>query len=947
MKRKSDSGNQRSVRWAALLAAFLAAPTLALAQYTIEAIPTPIAVNDAGQVLTESGIWENGVITPFDLASVTSQPAELLAITNTGEVLMNLVPTGQIAKRPFTWSGGVFTDIGALVGPNTTGSDMNNPGEIAGVTPLPDVPYGGPSPHGFLWDGVAVNDLGRVGWGSVKAVNDTGFVLMNSASSTRSRSSSGWKVVDSTTGTSTPVQVISYYGKQWSVGINNSNQVVSWGYVAATNRWGQAIHVLLTDAAGNTTDAGGLGDFYVSQPTAINDLGEIVGNALFSLSRQANRPFIIDGLGVLQELSALLPAGSGWTLVSAVDISNTGEIVGMGWKGGVLQGFILKPTTTNTTIPTITAGPIVTDEDTPASTLAVVVNPDAGETLSFAIVAPAAHGLAAVDGAGLIDYTPDPDFFGGDTFVVRVTDSAGASAATTVNVTVNPVNDPPASASASITTDEGTVSAGVDPVVVDVDDTSHTFSIITQPSNGHAYVTVPDNQLVYDPSGNFSGSDSFTFLAMDGGGLAVLGTALVTVIPVNDPPVAVNDSYSATESTALSGASVLTNDNDPDGDPMTAALVAGPSHGTLSLAPDGTFVYAPYLGFVGSDSFTYRASDGLLNSNVATASIIVSAMVVTPPAAYTIEPIPMPVALNDLGQVLTVSGVWDGGAVTPIDLASVTSQPAELLDINNSGQVVMNLIPTGQLAKRAFTWSGGTFTDIGALIGPSTVASGINNFGEVVGTTPLPDTPYVSPSPHGFLWDGLLTDLGGVGWGSVKAVNDTGFVLMNTSFSTRTRTSSGWKVHDSVGGTSTLIQVIAKYGKQWSVAMNNNNEVVSWGFLDVNTPWKQAVRVLFTDAAGSTTDAGGLGDFYSSQPTAINDLGEIVGNASMSISRRGDRPFLIDGTGTVFDLNALLPPASGWSLVTAVDVNNSGQIVGVGIFGGAPAGYLLTPVAAP
>src|SRR4051794_420812 len=93
------------------------------------------------------------------------------------------------------------------------------------------------------------------------------------------------------------------------------------------------------------------------------------------------------------------------------------------------------------------------------------------------------------------------------------------------------------------------------------------------------------------------------------------------LLATNNAPVANPDFYSATKDTALSGTSVLANDSDADGDALTAVLVSGPAHGTLSLAADGTFTYTPTTGYSGADSFTYRAGDGLAQSDVTTASI--------------------------------------------------------------------------------------------------------------------------------------------------------------------------------------------------------------------------------------------------------------------------------------------------------------------------------------
>jgi large repetitive protein len=71
---------------------------------------------------------------------------------------------------------------------------------------------------------------------------------------------------------------------------------------------------------------------------------------------------------------------------------------------------------------------------------------------------------------------------------------------------------------------------------------------------------------------------------------------------------------------------VLTNDSDPDGASLTAILVAGPSHGTLTLNANGTFAYAPTANYNGPDSFTYRASDGALTSVITTVNLTVTPM---------------------------------------------------------------------------------------------------------------------------------------------------------------------------------------------------------------------------------------------------------------------------------------------------------------------------------
>jgi Ca2+-binding RTX toxin-like protein len=87
-----------------------------------------------------------------------------------------------------------------------------------------------------------------------------------------------------------------------------------------------------------------------------------------------------------------------------------------------------------------------------------------------------------------------------------------------------------------------------------------------------------------------------------------------------------DDSYSTSIDQALHVAvpGVLGNDADAEGDLLSVSLVSGPSHGSLSLNSDGSFSYTPFLAFVGYDSFTYYANDGLQNSNLATANLTVN-----------------------------------------------------------------------------------------------------------------------------------------------------------------------------------------------------------------------------------------------------------------------------------------------------------------------------------
>ena len=145
----------------------------------------------------------------------------------------------------------------------------------------------------------------------------------------------------------------------------------------------------------------------------------------------------------------------------------------------------------------------------------------------------------------------------------------------------------------------------------------------------HGTVILNSNgSFTYTPTPCYSGTDSFTYKVYDGKAYSSMATVTITINPApNVAPVAVNDAYSTNKDTALTMAAsaVLANDTDDNGDTLTAVLVSTVSHGTVTLNSDGSFTYTPAAGYSGTDSFTYKAYDGKLNSNTATVSIIVFA----------------------------------------------------------------------------------------------------------------------------------------------------------------------------------------------------------------------------------------------------------------------------------------------------------------------------------
>src|SRR5690606_11603100 len=114
----------------------------------------------------------------------------------------------------------------------------------------------------------------------------------------------------------------------------------------------------------------------------------------------------------------------------------------------------------------------------------------------------------------------------------------------------------------------------------------------------------------YTPNTNFVGLDSLNYQVCDNGSPSLCDTATVkfTVNSTNDAPVAVDDEIIVTENEPATG-NVLANDNDPDGNALTASLVTAPVNGTVVLNADGSFTYTPNSDFFGQDSVIYQVCD--------------------------------------------------------------------------------------------------------------------------------------------------------------------------------------------------------------------------------------------------------------------------------------------------------------------------------------------------
>jgi uncharacterized repeat protein (TIGR01451 family) len=264
-------------------------------------------------------------------------------------------------------------------------------------------------------------------------------------------------------------------------------------------------------------------------------------------------------------------------------------------------------------------------------------DPD-GDSLTAVLVTPPANALVFnLYPDGSLDYQPNPGFSGEDTFTYKTNDGQADSNVATVTFLVetsSPVNQAPTAVDDSYqTTEDDPLSVGSPGILAndtDPDGDVLTPNLVSWPANALVFHLNTDGSFTYLANPGFSGTDTFTYKAYDGQADSNIATVTITVHPATPPnnaPTASNDVYLAEEDTQLAVPSpgVLANDNDPNGDVLTAVLVAAPANSLFfHLHSDGSFDYVGKPGFTGIDSFTYKANDGQADSNVATVTIVVN-----------------------------------------------------------------------------------------------------------------------------------------------------------------------------------------------------------------------------------------------------------------------------------------------------------------------------------
>ena len=267
------------------------------------------------------------------------------------------------------------------------------------------------------------------------------------------------------------------------------------------------------------------------------------------------------------------------------------------------------PIAVNDTITTQEGSPIIIGVLNNDSDIDTTLNP-----ASVAVIGGPSNGSISVNPTtGAITYTPTGNFNGQDSFTYVVCDNGIPLPAlcdtATVFINVTPVNDTPTIVQAPVTLPEDSTITFC-PTVNDIDNGDVlTVSLCGGPNNGNASIAA--NCITYTPTSNYNGQDTLCVIVCDQTGACDTVIVPITVTPMNDAPIAVNDSVNVNENDSVLIV-VLINDSDIDGqlDSSSVTIIGGPFNGTATVDPiTGVVNYVPNPNFNGVDSFTYVICD--------------------------------------------------------------------------------------------------------------------------------------------------------------------------------------------------------------------------------------------------------------------------------------------------------------------------------------------------
>ena len=549
-----------------------------------------------------------------------------------------------------------------------------------------------------------------------------------------------------------------------------------------------------------------------------------------------------------------------------------------------------------------------------------------------------------------MSFNPTANFSGAALLTITTNDlgnsGLGGPLQDTDNVTINvvPVNDPPVAGNDTFSTNEDTaVSISIKSNDSDVE--GHTLTVThvngtaitaggaaVAVANGTVTLNAAGSLLIFTPTSNFNGATSFTYTISDGNGGTATATVSGTVVAVNDPPTAINDSFGTINEDASASVTVKSNDTDVDGNALSithvngAAIVAGGSavsvsNGSVTLSADGnTLTFTPSANYNGPASYNYTINDG--NGGTATATVSGS---FSPVNDAPVNTLPVSFSTNEDTPL-----VLNGLSVSDIDAASGNMRVT--LSVTN-GTLAANTSVSGGVPSAGITGNGtgsvvlvGTLAQINATLANSTgvTFSPSSNFNGNVTLTMLTNDQGNTGS-GGSLTD---TDTRTI---VVNAVNDAP-VATNDSFTTSEDTSVTTTVlsndSDIDGNTLTITQVNGISIVAGGAAISVTNGTVSLNAAgtqltftpssNYNGPASYTYTVSDGNGGTATATVSGNVTAVNDPPVATNDSFTTNEDTSASIAVKANDTDVDGNTLTVTQVNGLAITAGG----AAVSVSN-------------------------
>lgn len=308
-----------------------------------------------------------------------------------------------------------------------------------------------------------------------------------------------------------------------------------------------------------------------------------------------------------------------------------------------------------------------------------------------------------------------------------------------------------------------------------------------------------------------------------------------------------------------------------------------------------------------------------------------------------------PSAMNNSGQVTGFGDVASGqfhaflySSGTMIDLGTLPGDTASFgYGINDAGQVTgESRVNDAAAAGLGFLYSAGTMTSLGLLPGDTySLGLGINNLGQITGISETASGG--ACCQHAFLYaGGVISDIGTLGGPSSSgfAINNSGQITGYSDVDVDGLTVEHAFFYPNSNGQMTDLGVSSgdTNPDYLGIAINDAGQIA----VNSTNNFAAAGRHAYIYTGGSLVSLGTLPGGTFSYGAGIGSAGQVVGYADGS--GFGEHAFLYSNS-TMTDLNTQIPANSGWTLLTAIAMNNAGQIVGQGIIGGAVHAYLLTP----